>query len=285
MDFSEYETASEFAQDFESDHEPPKDQLFLKKMVHKAERLRIYKRIAKLGKSYLEMPAKFDQAVLRIARLRDNSLERGLLAEIEKASFDKTLLGDFARLQLLAETGCERFESEAPEAPELQSRREQRLAALLPETPGARVLQLGRDLCSDAVVLAVSNMKKGELAYFEAEQVGLDPKTKERRLQGTQYFLVELLDFVTVIDVFGDGTAFKVQLHKGEGIRRVGRADRLNLRLSLKKSSGETLWEFENEGKGGSNRQSRWTWTQCWRKCGSVKSPRRSGWTRASSRC
>ena len=250
MDFSEYETASEFAEEFESDHEPPKDQLFLKKMVHKAEHLRIYKRIAKIGKSYLEMPAKFDQVILRIRKLRDNSLETNLLSEIQKDTFDTKLLASFSHLESLASTGSDAFTSESLEDSETQLAREQKLNELVTEHDNVRVLQLGKDLRGDDIVLTVSNMKKGELSYFEVEKVGYDSKTKERKLFGTQHYLIELIDFVTIIDVFGNEEAFKVQLDKGQGIRRVSRADQVNLKLTLKDSTGGTLWDFQNENEG-----------------------------------
>jgi hypothetical protein len=250
MDFSEYETASEFAEDFESDHEPPKDQLFLKKMIHKSDKLRIYKRIAKIGKSYLEMPAKYDQVVLRISRLKDNSLEQNLLQEIEKDTFDSKVLADYKLLKSLASTGSEDFVSEADETPELQSEREEQLKQLLTDKDEMRVLQLGKDVQSEDILLSISNMKKGEISFFEIEKVGYHPKTKERKLFGKQFYLVELIDFVTIIDVFGNGVAYKIQLDKGEGIRRVNRADRIHLKLTLKNSSGETLWHFDNVDKG-----------------------------------
>jgi hypothetical protein len=250
MDFSEYETASEFAQDFESDHEPPKDQLFLKKMVHKSEKLRIYKRIAKIGKTYMEMPAKCDQVVLRIKKLFDNSLEQNLEKEKEKESFDTKTLSDFQYLLSLSSSAAEDFNSESQEPEDLVLDREQRLRELLKNSEDLRVLQLGRDLMSDALVLSVSNMKKGELSFFEIEEVGFHHKTKERKLFGKQYYLIELVDFITIIDIYGNGEAFKMQLDKGQGIRRINRADRMNARLALKNSAGKTLWSFQNIDKG-----------------------------------
>ena len=253
MDFSEYETASEFAEDFESDHEPPKDQLFLKKMIHKTEKLRIYKRIAKIGKSYLEMPAKYDQVVLNICKLKDNSLEKNLENEISKETFDYKLLSDYKSLKALATTGTEEFKSQLDEDTEVQSQKESKLRELLSKkSEGIRILQLGKDIQTEDVLLSISNMKKGEISYFEIEEIGFHPKTKERKLFGKQYYLVELIDFVTIIDVFGNDVAYKIQLDKGEGIRRVNRADQILLKLTLKTSSGETLWHFDNTEKGKS---------------------------------
>jgi hypothetical protein len=251
MDFSEYETASEFAEEFESDHEPPKDQLFLKKMIHKTQKLRIYKRIAKIGKSYLEMPAKYDQVVLRICKLKDNSLEKNLQEEISKDTFEYKLLSDYTSLKKLATTGTQSFKSQSEEESETQTQRESKLRDLLSENLAeARILQLGKDVQSEDVLLSISNMKKGEISYFEIEEVGFHPKTKERKLFGKEYYLMELIDFVTIIDVFGDSVAYKIQLDKGEGIRRVNRADQILLKLTLKTSSGETLWSFDNTEKG-----------------------------------
>lgn len=252
MDFSEYETASEFEQDFESDHEPPKDQLFLKKMVHKSQKLRIYKSIAKIGKSYLEMPAKFDQVVLRIKKMNDNSLEKNLQKEIEKDTFENSLLADFCKLEALSSTPSEDFESETLEQKEAAICKEQELLSQLKRDDKAnvRVLRMGVDFRSDALVLSVANMKKGEISFFEVEEVGYHEKTKERKLFGTQYYLVELIDFITIIDIFGDEQAYKIQLDKGKGIRRVNKADGIQTRLALKNSLNETLWEFQNIDKG-----------------------------------
>ena len=250
MDFSEYETASEFEEDFESDHEPPKDQLFLKKMVHKSEKLRIYKRIAKIGKSYMEMPAKCDQVILRIRKMKDNSLETNLQTEISKDSFESKMLSNFKKLENLSCSGSEAVISESEEDAILVLEKEKKLKNLLENPEDLRVFQMGIDIKSDSLLLSVSNMKKGELSFFEIEEVGYHPKTKERKLFGKQFYLIELVDFVTIIDVFGDQVAFKIQLNKGKGIRRINKADGIQARLGLKNSFGETLWEFENLKKG-----------------------------------
>lgn len=45
MSSEDYHTESEYMQDFDSDHEPPVEKLMEKKMIHKGEYLRVYKRI------------------------------------------------------------------------------------------------------------------------------------------------------------------------------------------------------------------------------------------------
>ena len=132
MDFSEYETASEFEEDLESDHEPPKDQLFLKKMVHKSDKLRIYKRIAKIGKTYMEMPAKCDQVVLRIRKMKDNSLETNLENEISKDTLENKMLSNFKKLESLSSSGSEIVPSESEEDVKILLHKEKQLKALIP---------------------------------------------------------------------------------------------------------------------------------------------------------
>ena len=85
MDRSDYETASEYNIDFDSDKEPPVDKLKEKKMIHKSDRLRVYKRILRLGKRNLDMPAKFDRVDLRLAKLDD---EVEVLQELDQASLE-----------------------------------------------------------------------------------------------------------------------------------------------------------------------------------------------------
>lgn len=58
---SDYHTASEFQDDFDSDNEPPTDKLAEKKMVFKGKDVRVYKRILQIGKRGFDRPAKYDQ--------------------------------------------------------------------------------------------------------------------------------------------------------------------------------------------------------------------------------
>ena len=59
MESEEYKTASEFAENFDSDSEIPEDKLLEKKMLFKSKKLRVYKRILKLGSSQ-RFSAKYD---------------------------------------------------------------------------------------------------------------------------------------------------------------------------------------------------------------------------------
>ena len=63
---SDYHTASEFIEDFESDNEPPVDKLAEKKMIYKGKNIRVYKWILKIGKRGFDRPAKFDKVNFRI---------------------------------------------------------------------------------------------------------------------------------------------------------------------------------------------------------------------------
>lgn len=71
---SDYHTGSEFAEDFESDNEPPQDKLAEKKMIYKGRSFRVYKRIMRIGKRGFKRPAKFDQVNFKIQDV-DNDFE------------------------------------------------------------------------------------------------------------------------------------------------------------------------------------------------------------------
>ena len=47
-------------------------------------------------------------------------------------------------------------------------------------------------------------MKKGEVAMFEIEEVIRDKVTLDRKLDNNLFFIVELIDWITIIDVYGD---------------------------------------------------------------------------------
>lgn len=70
---SEYETASEWQADFASDDEPPQDTIQEKKMVWKGDKIRVYKKILKLGREIF-MPAKFDEIEFKF-KICDNDNE------------------------------------------------------------------------------------------------------------------------------------------------------------------------------------------------------------------
>ena len=69
-------------------------------------------------------------------------------------------------------------------------------------------------------------------------------------MKGKRFFLIELIDFVSIIDVYNDAVAYKIQICKGKGIRRVNRADQLKVNLNLEDFTGKSLWKFSSESLG-----------------------------------
>ncbi len=86
---SEYHTASEFQPEFQSDHEPPQDQLFEAKLIVKHNNLRVYKKILKLGIGSF-MPAKYDKIEYRWKETDDENLDFKIL---EDSPFEKGQMG------------------------------------------------------------------------------------------------------------------------------------------------------------------------------------------------
>jgi hypothetical protein len=193
---SEYHTASEFMPDFDSDNEPPVDKENEKKLFHKTQRHRIYKRILRVPKKSLELPARFDRVDVRWLEVETEVLSAGILADQPIQHW-----------------------------------------------------QLGMTDIPKSVEIAITSMKRGEVTVFENETVMVDKETKERKLVGKSYFVIELVDFVTIIDVFNDRTVFKIQLEKGVGIDRLTTCARVRIELRLLTPKGEILFEKNDDGK------------------------------------
>ena len=79
---TDYETASEFQPDFESDCEPPSDKIMEKKLIIKEPKFRIYKRILKIGRE-LFMPAKFDKVTYKHVKCEGEAETAEKISEIE----------------------------------------------------------------------------------------------------------------------------------------------------------------------------------------------------------
>ena len=79
---SEYHTASEFMPEFNSDHEPPTDKIAEERMVLKTPKIRIYKRILKIGKG-MYMPAKYDKVRCRWKKVPEETINPRELDDIE----------------------------------------------------------------------------------------------------------------------------------------------------------------------------------------------------------
>lgn len=67
-------------------------------------------------------------------------------------------------------------------------------------------------------------MKINEISLFEVEKLYFT-QHKDRKLDGKIYFVLELKEWMTIIDVYGDRRYFKAILTKGEGLHRIEKAD------------------------------------------------------------
>ena len=79
---SDYETASEFDPDFDSDIEPPSDKVYEERMVLKNKEIRVYKRIIKLGKK-IDMPSKYDKIRYKFKKFSEENLSPEALDQEE----------------------------------------------------------------------------------------------------------------------------------------------------------------------------------------------------------
>ena len=75
-------------------------------------------------------------------------------------------------------------------------------------------------------------MKHQEVAFFEIEKLKFT-EHKDRKLDERVYFVVEVFDWMTIIDFEGDQKIFKIVYNKGSGIHRVEKTDNLKIRVSL----------------------------------------------------
>lgn len=189
MDKSDYETNSEFDPDFDSDIEPPVDKLQEKKLYHKSANLRLYKRIIKLPKKTLELPAKFDRVNVRFLETSNEDLDP---SKIEKEPLSEW--------------------------------------------------QLGMTALEEGIELGICSMKQGEISIFEVEEVYVD-SSKSRKLGDRWYFMVELVSFVTIVDIFADSSVFKLTEHRGTGISRLEPCDLIQAELVLKNNSNDIVWQ------------------------------------------
>lgn len=80
---SEYHTATEFIPEFHSDNEPPEDKVAEPKMILKTDKIRVYKRIVRIGKGML-MPAKYDQIRYKLKTTQMECMEPSILNQAEE---------------------------------------------------------------------------------------------------------------------------------------------------------------------------------------------------------
>ena len=211
MESQEYETASDFKEDFNSDNEPPIDKIIEKKMIVKGNS-RVYKRILRLGEKTLDKPAKCDLVVIKrkvIEREPDFSDEKSY-DEIKPVSIEK-VRAEIAKMDEVKE----------------------------------EQLQLGVDELPEREIIAISSMKKGEVGLFEFEEIEKLQSTRERKLMGRCYMLIEYIKGVTIIDTFIDQKVYQIEIKKGADNHRIEPCDRFDFKMSLRNSKLDTLHETQ----------------------------------------
>lgn len=87
----------------------------------------------------------------------------------------------------------------------------------------------------------------GEISFFEIEHVGYHSETKERKLFDKKYYLIQLIDFITVIDTMQDQEILKIKKKVGSGIRRIGESDLIKISFNLSSYLHKTIWEMKTE--------------------------------------
>ncbi len=75
-------------------------------------------------------------------------------------------------------------------------------------------------------------MKKKEIAQFEIEFLEFD-KYKNRRLGDRKFFLVELQNYISIVDVLGNQQFNKIYLSKGQGNHRIDDSDVFDMEVQL----------------------------------------------------
>ena len=106
-------------------------------------------------------------------------------------------------------------------------------------------LQLGKGEKGglESYILAISSMKKGEIAWFEVEDIIFD-QNKDRKLKGRSYFVIGLKNFMTIIDLDGDKKFLKILIEKGRGLHRILNTDEIKGSLLLRNSIFEKCFEM-----------------------------------------
>ena len=88
---SEYKTATEFIPEFQSDNEPPEDRVAETRMIYKTQKLRVYKKILRVGRGNY-MPAKYDRVTFKHVETEIESLNardlEGATTEVGQLGID-----------------------------------------------------------------------------------------------------------------------------------------------------------------------------------------------------
>jgi hypothetical protein len=73
-------------------------------------------------------------------------------------------------------------------------------------------------------------MKKGEIALFEIEHLKTSEQNSMKVLDRSEFYIIEMKEWITVIDLFGDKTFMKQVMQKGEGGDRVSMSDEVKFK-------------------------------------------------------
>ena len=96
------------------------------------------------------------------------------------------------------------------------------------------------------ILYGLQSMKKGEIGGFKVEFIHYDKKKHKRILAKERYFLLELLEWETIIDIFGDFLTMKHISTRGVGYKRFNSYDEVAFTLKLKNlKSSEILLDLE----------------------------------------
>lgn len=172
---------------------------------------KVYKRILRLGHRTLDKPAKCDMVRIRRKKIdAEPNFEEDTYSEVKPISIEKV----------------------KKTVRELEEVKEE-------------TVQLG--VCgslTEREIVAVSSMKKNEVALFEFEEIEKEMSTKTRKLKERTYLLIEYIQGVTIIDVFINHQVYKVSIAKSDCHDRIDTCDQMRLELSLKNSNLEPIAEF-----------------------------------------
>lgn len=91
-------------------------------------------------------------------------------------------------------------------------------------------------------------MKLNEISLFEVEKLFFTEK-KDRKLEDKFHFVLELKNWLTIIDVFGDWKFYKIIFEKGKGIHWIDLTDEMNMDVKFLNSDFQILFEKNFEEK------------------------------------
>jgi len=183
-------------QDFESDHEPPKEMKYDKKSLLKTKELKIYKKILEVGEG-IQRPARYD--LVKIRR-----------KEIQTDDPDKVNTEEISQEEILE-------------------------------------FNVGLHEIGEWMNTALENMRKKEMSIIIVKNIGLDEST-QNKTQSFKYYVIQLIDWTTIVDLDQDFNYMKKILQKGTGNERYAEPDEVT--FSFKLSQGDkVLLDKEIESK------------------------------------